>query len=59
MNGLQAVYPAQAMCDISTSYGFICLLHLANEQGLILKNGLNFEEISIQKDFTAEITGFE
>lgn len=59
MNGLRSVYPAQTMCDISTSYGFICLLHLANEQGLILTNGADFEDIGIRKDFTAEITGID
>lgn len=56
MNGLQSVYPKQAMTDISTSFCFICLLHLANEKGLILENSSNFEEIQIQKDHTAEIT---
>jgi len=57
MNGLQAVYPKPAMADISTSFCFICLLHLANEKGLVLENSSNFEEITIQKDYTAEITG--
>ena len=56
MNNLQAVYPKQAMADISTSYCFICLLHLANEKGLILEHDQSFEEISIQRDHTAEIT---
>jgi len=57
MNGLQAVYPKPAMADISTSFCFICLLHLANEKGLVLEDSSNFEEITIQKDYTAEITG--
>ncbi|ERF71339.1 hypothetical protein EPUS_03493 [Endocarpon pusillum Z07020] len=34
---LKSVYPEQQMRDISTSYCFICLLHLANEKGLILE----------------------
>ncbi len=34
---LQKVYPQQQMRDISTSYCFICLLHLANEKGLVLE----------------------
>ena len=38
MNDLQAVYPKPVMDDISTSYCFICLLHLANEQGLKIDN---------------------
>ena len=56
MNNLQQVYPKQAMMEISTSYCFICLLHLANEKGLMLGNEPGLEELSIQKDFTAEIT---
>lgn len=56
MNKLQQVYPKQAMADISTSYCFICLLHLANEKGLTLGNEPGLEELSIKKDFTAEIT---
>lgn len=56
MNDLQQVYPKQAMADISTSYCFICLLHLANEKGLTLSNEIGLEELCIQKDFTAEIT---
>ena len=44
------------MADISTSYCFICLLHLANEKGLTLGNEQGLEELSIRRDFTAEIT---
>lgn len=57
MNNLKTVYPTQAMADISTSFCFISLLHLANEKGLVLKHNPTFEEINIQKDHTAEITG--
>ncbi|KAF1836761.1 barren [Decorospora gaudefroyi] len=56
VNGLQAVYPKQAMADISTSYCFICLLHLANEQGLVIDNQENFENLTIRKDFTADLS---
>lgn len=56
MNNLQQVYPQQAMADISTSYCFICLLHLANEKGLKIDNQPGLEELSIQRDTTAEIT---
>lgn len=56
MNDLQQVYPKQAMADISTSYCFICLLHLANEKGLQLSNEPGLMELSIQQDLTAEIT---
>jgi condensin complex subunit 2 len=34
---LRTVYPEHQMRDISTSYCFICLLHLANEKGLLLE----------------------
>ena len=37
MQGLRKVYPEQQMKDISTSFCFICLLHLANEKGLVLQ----------------------
>ncbi|KAK2855553.1 hypothetical protein FQN49_005079 [Arthroderma sp. PD_2] len=65
MNGLKQSYPEQAMRDISTSYGFICLLHLANEQGLVLKNkgSMNedwegrLEEIYVTRDVGAIIEG--
>ncbi|KAL4771406.1 condensin complex subunit 2/barren [Aspergillus nidulans var. acristatus] len=61
MNSLKSVYPPEMLRDISTSYGFICLLHLANEQGLILQNdddssGLGLgklEEIFVAKDTSA------
>ncbi|EON64927.1 hypothetical protein W97_04161 [Coniosporium apollinis CBS 100218] len=57
MNSLQAVYPKQAMADISTSYCFICVLHLANEKGLTIENQPDFQELMIRRDLTAEITG--
>lgn len=56
INGLQTVYPERAMADISTSYCFICLLHLANEKGLIINNQEDFEDLSIRKDFTADLS---
>ncbi|OAL53462.1 barren [Pyrenochaeta sp. DS3sAY3a] len=56
VNNLQDVYPKQAMADISTSYCFICLLHLANEKGLVINNQDNFENLTIRKDFTADLS---
>ncbi|KAH7132121.1 condensin complex subunit 2/barren [Dendryphion nanum] len=56
MNDLQKVYPAKAMADISTSYCFICLLHLANDKGLVISNEPNFEELSIRRDLTADLS---
>ena len=47
---LQQVYTQQKLVDISTSYCFICLLHLANEKGLALGNKEGLQEISIEKD---------
>ncbi|KIJ62035.1 hypothetical protein HYDPIDRAFT_95405 [Hydnomerulius pinastri MD-312] len=37
ISGLQRSYPKEKMEEISTSFCFICLLHLANEQGLKLQ----------------------
>lgn len=34
VTGLRRQYPADKMEEISTSFCFICLLHLANEKGL-------------------------
>jgi condensin complex subunit 2 len=56
VNNLQNVYPRQALDDISTSYCFICLLHLANEKGLVINNQDNFENLTIRKDFTADLS---
>lgn len=57
VNNLQTVYPRQAMEDISTSYCFICLLHLANEKGLVIENQEGWQELTVRRDFAAEITG--
>ncbi|KAI9668132.1 MAG: hypothetical protein M1821_000952 [Bathelium mastoideum] len=56
MNNLQGVYSKQAMTDISTSYCFICLLHLANEKGLVLNNEENFTDLGIRRDLTFDST---
>ena len=53
LSDLKHVYPEQQMKDISTSYGFICLLHLANEKGLVLEGGREegtMNEIMVRKD---------
>ncbi|KAI0955082.1 hypothetical protein AcW1_006770 [Taiwanofungus camphoratus] len=39
ISGLQKSYPKEKMEEISTSFCFICLLHLANERGLKLEAG--------------------
>lgn len=56
MQNLQAVYPKQAMNDISTSYCFICLLHLANEKGLVIEKQEGLSELMIRRDYTADLT---
>lgn len=53
MNNLQRVYPRQQMQDISTSFGFICLLHLANEKGLVIENVPGWTDLIVRKDPTA------
>ena len=53
LSELKNVYPDQQMKDISTSYGFICLLHLANEKGLLLEGGREdgtMNEIMVRRD---------
>lgn len=39
LTGLRKAYPKEKMEEISTSFCFICLLHLANEEGLEIKIG--------------------
>ncbi|KAI1122392.1 condensin complex subunit 2/barren [Nemania abortiva] len=56
MNDLKSVYPKTVMDDISTSFCFICLLHLANEKGLVIEKTPELLELEIRKDWTAEIT---
>jgi condensin complex subunit 2 len=55
IHNLQSVYPTQAMADISTSYCFICLLHLANEKGLVIEDMEGLTELNIKVDPSAEI----
>lgn len=54
INDLQKVYPKPVMDDISTSYCFISVLHLANERGLIIENTEQLKDLTIRKDWTAE-----
>lgn len=50
ISSLQTVYPESQMKDISTSYCFICLLHLANEKGLVLQGSPDDREIIVSRD---------
>jgi condensin complex subunit 2 len=49
---LRRTYPKDKMSEISTSFCFICLLHLANEEGLMLEaarfDGLEGEDVGCQ-----------
>ena len=56
MNNLSNVYPKAQLTDISTSYGFICLLHLANEKGLVIENVDGWENLTVKRDFEAQIS---
>ncbi|CAK7233461.1 hypothetical protein SCUCBS95973_008602 [Sporothrix curviconia] len=56
MNGLQTVYSKSMMDDISTSYCFISLLHLANEKGLLIQKTEELTDLDIRMDYTAEVT---
>lgn len=57
MNGLKSYYPKQQMNDISTSYCFISLLHLANEKGLQIQGDGTLKELFIVRDPEAEVGG--
>lgn len=47
---LRKVYPKEKMDEISTSFCFICLLHLANEEGLEIKIGDSGGDPTIKTD---------
>jgi condensin complex subunit 2 len=52
VQGLRDYYPPQQLSDLSTSFCFISLLHLANEKGLIIEDNEDNTELTIRKDFT-------
>ncbi|SMN21306.1 similar to Saccharomyces cerevisiae YBL097W BRN1 Subunit of the condensin complex [Maudiozyma saulgeensis] len=41
-------YPKELLKDISTSFCFICLLHLSNEHGLTIQNTEKFEDLKVE-----------
>lgn len=45
---LKSVYNPKQMSDISTSFCFICMLHLANEQGLELEGNEEHSDVRIR-----------
>ncbi|CDK29295.1 unnamed protein product [Kuraishia capsulata CBS 1993] len=46
-----ATYPDTKRKDLSTSYFFICLLHLANERGFDISNTSDFSDLFISKTY--------
>lgn len=46
ISNLKKSYPREKMDEISTSFCFICLLHLANERGLKLES--TAEELPVE-----------
>lgn len=52
---LKNVYAPQQMTEISTSFCFICLLHLANEKGLVIEDNKDNTELTIRKDTTVTL----
>ncbi|CAG8446230.1 9591_t:CDS:10 [Dentiscutata heterogama] len=60
IKNLKKIYPEKKMKDISVSFCFICLLHLANEKNLnISVENDNLSDLTIQqeKDITTEKRG--
>lgn len=47
-NEIAALYPTDQRKELSTSFCFICLLHLANEHGLTLNNCDKLEDLTIE-----------
>ncbi|KAJ7623469.1 condensin complex subunit 2/barren [Roridomyces roridus] len=50
ISGLEKSYPRDKMAEISTSFCFICLLHLANEQGLKLESNVDDDGAAVPGD---------
>lgn len=59
VNGLRKAYPKDKMDEISTSFCFICLLHLANEKGLRLQTPTIEDEVVSGNDGEEEEEGLK
>jgi len=59
ISNLRTNYTNEKMSEISTSFCFICLLHLANEQGLKIEVGSEgkLEALPEEEDVRAEEVG--
>ncbi|CCF59147.1 hypothetical protein KAFR_0G01140 [Kazachstania africana CBS 2517] len=47
-NEIKNIYSKETLRDISTSFCFICLLHLANEYGLQISNADDYENLVVE-----------
>ena len=56
MNNLRHSSRQKQLEDISTSYGFISLLHLANEKGLVIENCDGWTDLRVRRDEGAVIS---
>lgn len=54
LSNLQKSYPREKMEEISTSFCFICLLHLANEQGLKIRNEDTEDDVEEESESIGE-----
>ncbi|KAJ3188888.1 hypothetical protein HDU85_004602 [Gaertneriomyces sp. JEL0708] len=50
VHSLDGVYSEKKRKDISVAFCFICVLHLANEQGLVIQGSEKLDELVIAKD---------
>lgn len=55
ISGLKRSYPRDKMEEISTSFCFICLLHLANERGLKLDTGSQEASLDVVADIESRV----
>nr|ODO04303.1 hypothetical protein L204_00661 [Cryptococcus depauperatus CBS 7855] len=56
IQSLRSIYPAPKMSEISTSFCFICLLHLANEEGLKIETARTDGKEGIDSGFMGYAT---
>ncbi|KAJ2763732.1 hypothetical protein IWQ56_004747, partial [Coemansia nantahalensis] len=50
VGGLKSVYTHEKLEELSISYCFICLLHLANERNLRIENDASLRDLAISQD---------
>ncbi|EEB05743.1 condensin complex non-SMC subunit Cnd2 [Schizosaccharomyces japonicus yFS275] len=54
LDKLSAIYEPSAYKDVSTSFAFICVLHLANEHGLKITSSDDLNDLYIERDLSLE-----